>query len=682
MAVADTFRERLTGVLESWTGVTVAPVGEVTQLREQASTMGFFLDEVEDMAMTVMDYVGGRPHEVQAAHRRRLSQQSRIALIHDPLAGAEAQLRGNFAFGKGISPPQANDEDVQKIIDAAWKDANNERKLTSYEAQRHRSNDMLASANLLVTLYSNNGKVRVGFRDADDVTDVVCDPEDDETPLWYVVRKRKVEWDYGLHQYKPVLGFEMENGVERVWYVQHWRNVEDLEQWAKDAGEEMPTRPDAAHTLPGRIEHFRINRIGRSQFGVPPMARTLRFYTAINQLTESQVQMRQGAATIIAQRIRKSGPRDLMKSVSTVMNRAGQIGSADFRRAREGGPPSATGPGTFPGPAQAAAPPPSGTWWQGGEHDKLEAVNLRSGAGEALQDAQIVRAPISAASGFGQHYLGDPSNTNLATATTLELPTLMEIAAWQETFEGIYRWFTDRSIEEAVKAGLLGGMIAEEETGDSRPLSELHLREDRKELEARTGRDLGYTFSMPYPGRRNLPDVTSAVAATLTVFDPEGKNWALRERMADFLLRHGFESEDPAHDVEEILKDAKRISKEAEAKQQKEFDAAQQQFAQPPPPNVEGAEGGGSSEEASIYGEARKRTPPTREMGGGPRTKEVLAEGASADPNDFLDNLTAALIADAREAWDEAMANPALLTAGTPGRNGHGSPAAGSSASS
>lgn len=681
MGWREQLRETANHRLQEWTGLSIAPAGEVAHLREAFGEMGFYLDEVEDLAVSVMDYTSGRPHEVQAAHRRRLAQQSRIALIHDPLAGAEAQLRGNFAFGKGISPPQANDTDVQKVIERAWKDPNNERKLTSYEAQRHRSNEMLTAANLFPTAYTKNGRVRVGFRDSDDVREVITDPEDDETPLWYVVRKRKAEWDYETNQWRPVLGFEWENGTEKVWYVEHWRNVKDLEEWTKETGESMPQAPPASNMLPGQIEHFRINRIGRSQFGIPPWARTLRFYQAINQLTEAQVQMRQGAASIIAQRVKKAGPRDLLKQVSNVMNKGGRLAAGNFRREREGGPPSALGPGTSPGPGEAVPPPPAASWWEGFENDRLEAVNLRSGAGEALADSQIVRAPISAASGFGQHYLGDPSNTNLATATTLELPTLMEISAWQETFEQIFRWFIDRAIEAAVKEGHLGGMISEADTADARPLYELNMQEDKEEMEARTGKDLGYSFQMPYPGRRNLPDVTAAVASTLLAIDPSGKNYALKEKMLDFLLRHGFETEDPARDVEEIIKEAKRIQKETEAERQQEKDEQREQFGMgpsggvpsTPPPNVEpGGEESEGGEGSSQYGEARKRTPPTREMGGGPRTREALFESLTTGGEDFGRKLMAALIADLGDTWTKGLDDPVALTRGRPNGNGSG----------
>jgi hypothetical protein len=665
-------REIVTTAVQETTGFTIAPIDEVSELRESAMEYMGFRDEVEEMAADVMDYVGGRPHEVQAHHRRRLAQQSRIALIHDPTAAAEATLRANFAFGKGISKPQAKDDDVQAIIDAAWDDPNNQRKLTSYEAQRHRSNEMLTAANLFPTLFKGNGKVRVGFRDADDVTDVVCDPEDDETPLWYVVRKRRTEWNFETHMQEPILNLDFENGRQKVWYLKHWRNVADLEQWARDFGGKAPPRPKDKDILPGEAEHFRINRIGRSQFGVPPWARTLRFYTALNQLTEAQVQMRQGAATIIAQRIRKGGPGALMKSVTSVMARAGEIGA---RRGSFGGPPAAAGPGTNPTAGQP--PPPAGAWANGFEHDRLEAVNLRSGAGEALQDAQIVRAPIAAASGFGQHYLGDASSTNLAAATTLELPTLMEVSAWQETFEGLYRWFTDRVIEEAVHAGLLGGQIAEEETLDTRSLQEVKITEDRAELEARTGKDLTYTFQMPYPGRRNLPDVTAAVGATLMTLDPGGDNWPLRELMVDFLMRNGFDVEDPGALVEEIIENAKaaQAKREAEEEEQKQWGREREVEATAPeggggspvPAASKGtpSKTGRESEDASPAGNGAKMRsrPASNEMGKGTRTREVLHEAAASGKEYDPHALLTALEADARESWERTMSDPGAFTA-------------------
>jgi hypothetical protein len=362
LGVRDVLRERVAETLEDWTGLTLRPVDHVQALEESSSRWGAFADEAEDLAANVMDYVDGRPREVSHESRRTLSRRSRAAFIRDPLAGAEANLRANFSFGRGIPIPQAADEKVQKIIDAAWKDPNNERKLTSFEAQRHRSNDLLTTANLYAVGYEANGRFRVGFHDPDLVTEIVCHPEDEETPLWYVVRKKRTDWDFDQH-HQEYRYLELKDGIERVYYVEHWRNVKDAEEQAAEFGMERPKRPNAEDVIPGRMEHFRINRVGRTQFGIPPWARTLRFYSAMNQITEAQVAMRQAAATIIAKRVRSGGPRDIMKAAANVMTGAGELASSRFSGNIRG-----AGPGTDP--SAGAPPPPAGSHWIENESDR------------------------------------------------------------------------------------------------------------------------------------------------------------------------------------------------------------------------------------------------------------------------------------------------------------------------
>jgi hypothetical protein len=165
----------------------------------------------------------------------------------------------------------------------------------------------------------------------------------------------------------------------------------------------------------------------------------------------------------------------------------------------------------------------------------MEALSLQSGAAQMAQTAQIVRAPIAAGAGFGQHYLGDSSDANLATASTLELPATMRVTSWQQLFEDLLRWFTDRAIEAAVKSGRLGGLDGFPEEG---PMSEmrLHEAEDRAAMERRTGKELSYEFVMPFPGRRQLADVVTAVQTIGTSMDVNGVNVPLRRHLLRFFF--------------------------------------------------------------------------------------------------------------------------------------------------
>lgn len=660
----DRVRERLREGFTDWTGLAVADAGELDTLRESVGQVQVLADEAEDLADRALDMVTGVPREVELTHRRIYARRSRTAFIHDPLAGAEANLRSNFAFGRGISKPEANEEAVQEIIDRAWNDPVNMRKLTSFAAQRKRSNDLLTEANLFPVYFERNGRIRIAFLNPAEVSDIVPDPEDDEVPLYYVSRRVTQEWDFDNDMPKPTLGVEMEGGREKVYYYAHWRFVEAAIQWATEQGGKKPPLPPPNKQAPGGVEHIAINQIGRTHFGIPPWTRSLRFYSAMNQLTEAQVAMRQGAASIIAQRTRRGGPKDIQKLAGNVLSMVGEIGASRFPR--RGDPPTA-GPGTEP--KVGKAPPPAGSWLTTNEGERLEAVNLSSGASQAAQDAQIVRAPIAASSGFGQHYLGDASSTNLATATTLELPTLMEVSAWQEVFEGLYRWFIDRAIESAVRAGQLGGMVAEASTPtDTRPLNELRLPEDREEMERRTGIDLGYSFEMPYPGRRNLPDVTSSVTTIAAAFDPMGVNVEMRRKLLDFFARHGLQIDDPAAWVDEVLSEDPGEQVPGSVGWgllNLTAPGGEEDEEEPPggavsPPAPDGRE----STTRSQRGEKTRGGPPSREMGGGPKAKEmqraVLREGVAIDPDAFA----AALVADAASQFGGLLGDPAALLTG------------------
>lgn len=530
--------QRVVKLAEERIGVAVRPTREIQRLTVREQEFQELASEAEELAFHSLDYFSGRPSELRPERRRRLAQRSRVALLEDPLAAAEAQLIGDFSFGKGVSVPTARDQRVQQVIDEAWTDANNEEKLTGFAAQRKLSNELLTCGELFITLYVSGGKIRVGRLDPDLVTNVVPDPEDRLRALWYVAQKRTYEWDYD--QDRPKFSTEtLDQGRIKVQYWKHWRNFDDAkrerEQGGIDEDEEPLEEPPTDKQAKGVVYHVAINQTGEQLRGNPPWARSLRFFTAMNVLTEAHVTMAQAASAFIARRAMKGTPRQIAKAAATILTSVGELGAHAVPRSERffDRPEPTTQPFVRPG---TPGPVPPGSWWNDNESSQLEPLNLNSGAGQMAQTAQIVRAPIAASSGFGQHYLGDASNANLATASTLELPATMHIGSWQEYFEGMLRWFTDRAIEAAVKEGLLGGAHSYE---GGTPLAEMYLHEaqDRAEMEKRTKKDLSYEFTMPFPGRRQLTDVATVVTEVAASYDPQGMNVPLRK----LLLRLLFE---------------------------------------------------------------------------------------------------------------------------------------------
>lgn len=521
--------QRLVKLAEERTGVAVRSTSTVQRQALREREYEAIVNEAEELAYASMDYLGGRPTELRREQRRRLAQRSRIALLEDPLAAAEAQLLGDFAFGKGVNEPVARDPAVQRIIREAWTDSNNFEKLTGYRALRRLSNELLTTGELFHTAHIAGGRIRVGRLDSDLVTNIVPDPDDRARPLWFVTRVRRYHWNFQTDQ--PEFEFNMANGMEEVKYWRHWRNVDDAErdrELGLSEDEEPLQMPPPEKRARGLVFHVAINQTGEQLRGNPPWARSLRFMTAMNVLTEAHVTMAQAASSFIARRSMRGTPRQIRQAAASILSSVGELGTT---RRGTGRPEPTTQPFTAPG---TPGPAPPGSWWNESESSTLEPLNLSSGAGQMAQTAQIVRAPLSASSGFGQHYLGDMSNASLAGASTLELPATMRIGAWQESHEEALRWFTDLAIEAAVHAGLLGGM----DGFDSGSLTEMRLSEsqDREAIEERTGHDLSYEFTMPFPGRRQLTDVASVVTEMAAAYDPQGMNVPLRRLLLKLLL--------------------------------------------------------------------------------------------------------------------------------------------------
>ena len=566
--------DRLREAAEERLGWSLVERDRLTDLSDRSERFAALRESASELAELALDRLerarGGRPGELSREKHKRYAEQSRVALLRDPLAASEANLLANFAFGRGISLPAAEDPVVGKVIEEAWTDANNASKLTSFEAQRYRSNQLLTDGNLFAVAFRSRGRIRLAFLDSDEVADIVCDPDDDERPLWYVVRRKRTVWDFENDQPKVATGAENAGLKETVRYYRHWRNVDDAlaERRGEAPGDDVPPLelPPDEKLAEGEVFHLRVNRIGRSQFGAPPWARSLRFFSAMNTLTESHVAMAQAASMFVAKKVQRGSPDQIARSAMSVLNQTAEIGMAKF--------------GDAPTPGRGALPPDPGSILVENESSRMEPVALQSGSAQAQQTAQIVRAPIAAASGFGQHYMGDASSANLATATSLELPTLMTVQAWQQTMLDLLRWFTDLVVEDAVKAGRIPPKAAQPEAdpqdeddplepvGERDELAEyeapekparlMHLSEsgDAIEFERRLNRKLGYTLNAPYPGRRNLPDVTALVTQVAQTFDQGGTNIPLRRGLLHFLADAGMNLDDPAGWVEAGLPEA------------------------------------------------------------------------------------------------------------------------------
>lgn len=542
------------------TGAEVVESERLDLLEAEAIERRTLRKELDLLAWQSLDYLGGNEQDLQAVQRRKLVQQGRVAWQQDPQLGAAVDLMNDFALGRGVPTPQARDSKVQAIIDDAWNDPDNQLILTSYPAQMALGTDLSLQSNLFVLLFTGqDGRVKLGMLDHDSVENVVRDPENRRKVIYYVSRRKHIKWDY--ENDIPAYDSDLDRlRGERVLYYQHWSNEPTGSQKAPDS-----------KIGKGRVYHIAINRTGEMAFGHPTVHRVLRWTNAFNSLMEARVDAAKAAAAFVMKRKVKGTPNQVQKLATQILSKRGELGrSVDT-----------AGEDYLIGPRSASIITEN-------EQVEHESFKLDSGSAGANIDGQMIRSQISAATHFPQHYLGDIGSANLATATSMELPVLKAVESRQEVFEGLFRWFIDRVIEEAIKSGRLSEELTDEEwakqqaeqeqegTDEAPPVpsgveqigadseapvvQEAEAMElggpemERQEEEGEDRRrDLSYDLSLPNPLRRMMGELVNAVSTIARTFDPNGTNIELSRTLLSVAVGEGLEMENPGEVVEKVF---------------------------------------------------------------------------------------------------------------------------------
>ena len=564
---------RLQETVEQRTGKTVVDQERLDLLEASDVERRAMQKELDLLGWYVLDYMGGQPQEVKATERRKMAAQSRMVWVQDPVAGANVDLSCQFIFGRGVPKPKASDEKVQEVIDEAWDDPDNKAALTTFPAQVALCTDLVLQSNLFMLFFEDgdDGKVKLGILDHDSVEDAVRDTSNRLRVLYYVARQREYSWDYNNDRVSLTSAMATQNPSRpRVIYYQA------LAATDSETGDLDSTDPACPTEKLGEglVYHIAINRGSEQVFGIPAMRRIVKWMAALNDFMAARVDMTQAAAAFIMRRTIKGSPQQVANIAAKAISRQSTLASQSIDD------PSGGVVGTGPRPASIL-----------NESDsvKTEPFAISTQAAQASQDAQMIRSQIASAT-WPQHYLGDQSNANLATAQALELPVIKKVEAFQELFEGLFRTFIDRAIQKAVDSGKLPTNLTPEERarlkakkskntvpgspGPDPPAAPAQTEfpssmtepsngngstalsasyEGQTADEEDTERDLSYEFSMPNPLKRAMTDLINSIANIARTFDPNNTNLELSRTLLGVALGQGLEMADPAAAVERIL---------------------------------------------------------------------------------------------------------------------------------
>jgi len=491
-----TLKDRVTGQAEN-------SAREHT-FKEAASIFDFFMDTYGWDAMAGADS-GMWPAKRTARSVANSISRNLAKYKRDGFVKRGINLHTDFTFGRGIDVPKCKSEAVQEIVSKFWKSAVNQRNFFGFIAQqrRHKETLLAGEINIMVKIDENTSQVKLYPINPPDIVEVIPDADEPTRPAFYLLKRNRKVWNFDRNEWE-----QSQDSPKELYRAMRYKLLEASDQELQR----------------GLVYHIGLNEFFDFLRGDSDV-------DAVADAAESARDMADDGTALSRANAETAYKAKILKGGKTVKDAY----LAYIRSKTDGSNPTGA---------------PASDWI---ENDSMlrEWMQARdTGANFREKDMRAQRAYIWAGLGFGEHYMGDPSSGNLATATAMELPVLKMIQAEQKFWASIYSDLVDFVIDIAAVTGTLAGEVV-----------------DQTELEIETTENRSFALNFPPITQKDIQQYMTALGTAVD-------KTLIPEETAARLAMELFEVEDIDEALDELFQ-----AKEVEA----ELAKIRAQNAPPPP---------------------------------------------------------------------------------------------------
>lgn len=373
--------------------MTVARLSEALdvqedQFNERISELELELElAVEDAGW--LRLLGESEREFSREALKKIAHESRLFWMKNPLIRRSVLTITNYCFGLGVTI-RGDHPVVDKVVQKFLADPKNKAEATTILNMQMKDKDIQIEGNLFFVFFTNpKGDTRVRTIPFDEIEEIHTNPEDAKEPWFYQQRKPTLSKSelYPDWRYNPQARPTEYKGMEI-----HW------------------DRP---------LYHVKVNCLSDQKFGLSELYSAQAWARAYNKFLTDW-------ATIV-RALAKFAWQFTGKSKKTIAAAKTKLDSK-----------ISTG-GYEPGPA-------TGSVWLGGPNAQMTPIKT-AGTTTSAQDGRWLKLMVCAATGIFEHYFGDPSTGNLATAKTMDRPMELQFKnrqrLWQEMWENICSFVTE-----------------------------------------------------------------------------------------------------------------------------------------------------------------------------------------------------------------------------------------------
>ena len=393
-------------------------------LQERIGELELALDDMGWEPMAGSKY----PNQFSKSAIDKIAQMARVYWLKNPLIKRAVATQASYVFGQGIDVV-ADDEEVQDVIDAFMSDSKNRAELTGEQAFMTKETELQVTANLFFVLFSNpvNGATRIRTIPLNEITKIVYNPEDGGEP-WYYLREWNQPNEAGSDTYD----------VRKAYYP-------DI-NYAPRSG--LPDRFNNIEVMKNNpVYHVKTNCLTDMSFGVSEIYAAIDWAKAYKEFLEDWYSIVKSLSKFAWKATSKSGAQGMDAALNTL-------------RGAISGTPGTAVDGDLPGQSAQV--------WMSTDNFDLTPMP-KSGATVAVDDGRRALLMVCAATGIFEHYFGDPSTGNLATATAMEQPMRLMFQERQQLWIDVLTTILDYVIDRSAlsTAGTLHGTLVYNDYGEA-----------------------------------------------------------------------------------------------------------------------------------------------------------------------------------------------------------------------
>lgn len=397
-------------------------------------TIEFFKERLAELELALEDRDWNRLEMYQRTEFSRgalddINYLARLYWLKNPLIRRAVLTQTQYVMGQGLEI-RAEDPDVNKVVQNFLDDPKNKAELTDHQARMVKETELQLFSNIFFVFFVNKwtGKVRIRTIPMTEIKEIITDPDDSKTPLFYKRVYIRAATNLNGRQVK---------GEEIVEFYPDWKN-KDTQGVVKLAGKSR-IQTEAF------IYHIAVNKLSDMKFGVSEIYAATDWAKAYKEFLEDWATITK-AYSRFAWKLTTKGGKRVNQAVKTKL----QTGFSSEN-------------------SESNPPPATGSIFVGSENAKLDPMKV-AGANVAASDGDKLIHMVCAATGIFYHYLvGDPSTGNLATASAMERPMELMFKDRQTFWKSVHKNILEFVIDQSILApkGNLQGKEIQDDFGDT-----------------------------------------------------------------------------------------------------------------------------------------------------------------------------------------------------------------------